>query len=154
MVNDTFNRLYWRFNNSKMIINAQNLILGRLASFAAKKALLGEKIDIINCGNAVVIGSKKEVLDKYKRKSLKGTPKKGPFFQKNVERFVKRSIRGMLPYKKERGKTALKKIKCYVDIPQNLKDKEILHLEQFDVFKTHNLNFVRIDQICKFLGGR
>ncbi len=37
-----------------MIIDANNMILGRLASFAAKKALLGEKIDVINCEKAVI----------------------------------------------------------------------------------------------------
>ena len=31
-----------------MIINAENLIIGRLASYAAKQALLGEQVDIIN----------------------------------------------------------------------------------------------------------
>lgn len=134
-----------------MIINAQNLILGRLASFAAKQALLGKKIDIVNCGNAVIIGKKKEIIKKYKQRIEKGTPKKGLFFPRTPEKFVKRAIRGMLPYKKERGKNALKNIKCHEDIPHNLKEKENLYLEKFDVFKTHNLNFIRINQICKSL---
>lgn len=137
-----------------MIINAQNLILGRLASFAAKQSLLGEKVDIVNCGNAVLIGKKKDIFNKYKKRIAKGTPKKGPFFPRDPEKFIKRTIRGMLPYKKERGEKALKNIKCYIEIPENLKDKEILHLEQFDVFKTENLNFVRVDQLCKLLGGK
>ena len=137
-----------------MIINAQNLILGRLASFTAKKALLGETIDIVNCGKAVIIGRKKHVFNKYKKRIERVTPRKGPFFPKTSERFFKRTIRGMLPYKQERGRLALKRIKCHVDLPQNLKDKEILHLDNLDVYKTNNLNFVRVDQICKFLGGR
>ena len=137
-----------------MIINATNLILGRLASFVAKQALLGETIDIVNCGHAVIIGRKKDVLNKYKKRIEKGTPVKGPFFPKTSERLVKRTIRGMLPYKKEHGKLAFKKIKCHLDVPQDLKDKKILHLDNFDVYKTHNLNFVRVDQICKLLGGK
>ena len=37
-----------------MIIDAKNLVLGRMATVVAKEALLGEKIDIINCEKAVV----------------------------------------------------------------------------------------------------
>ena len=36
-----------------MIIDARNLILGRLATITAKKALQGEDIHIINCENIV-----------------------------------------------------------------------------------------------------
>ena len=46
-----------------MIIDATNIILGRLASFAAKHALLGETIEIINCENAVITGNKKRTLE-------------------------------------------------------------------------------------------
>lgn len=66
-----------------MIINAKNIILGRLASFAAKQSLLGEKIDIINCNDAIIIGRKKLILERYKTKISRVTPKKGPFFQKH-----------------------------------------------------------------------
>ena len=51
-----------------MIINANNLILGRLASFAAKQALLGEKIEIVNSEETVIIGSKKVIYAKYDEK--------------------------------------------------------------------------------------
>ena len=137
-----------------MIINAKNLILGRLASFAAKKALLGEKIDIINCNDAIIIGRKKLLLEKYKNKISRVTPIKGPFFPKTPERLVKRTIRGMLPYKQYRGKEAFNNIKCYNDIPQNLKDKEITNLKKFDVYQTQNLNFLRVSEICKQLKGK
>ena len=43
-----------------MIIDGNNLILGRLGSFVAKKALLGKKIDIINCKNIIITGKKAE----------------------------------------------------------------------------------------------
>ena len=62
-----------------MIIDATDLILGRLASFAAKKSLLGETIDIINCENAVVTGNKVLTFDEYKNKIKRG-PCKGPSF--------------------------------------------------------------------------
>ena len=49
-----------------MILDATNLILGRMATAVAKKALLGEKIDIVNCENAVISGNKYQILERYK----------------------------------------------------------------------------------------
>ena len=45
-----------------MIIDANNLILGRMATFIAKQALLGEDIKIVNCEKAVITGDRKEIL--------------------------------------------------------------------------------------------
>lgn len=138
----------------KMIIDAKNLILGRLATYAAKKALEGTEIKIVNCQDAVIIGTKKFVLQNYKAKQQRKTPKKGPFIPKIPDRFVKRTIRGMLPYKKTHGKEAFKRIRCYKTLPETLKKEKIEVLDQFDVLKTQNTNFVKIGDICKHLGGK
>ena len=78
-----------------MIINGENLILGRLATYTAKQALLGEKIDIINSEKIVITGKKKDLIKRYKQRAEKGNPLKGPFFPKMPDRFVRRAIRTM-----------------------------------------------------------
>jgi len=45
-----------------MIIDATNLIAGRLATFVAKKALLGEEIEIVNSEKAVLTGKKSDLM--------------------------------------------------------------------------------------------
>ena len=45
-----------------MIIDGTNLILGRIATFAAKKALEGEQVVIVNCESIVVTGGKKQTI--------------------------------------------------------------------------------------------
>ena len=45
-----------------MIIDASNLILGRLATFVAKQALLGEQVFIANCEKSVISGDKANIL--------------------------------------------------------------------------------------------
>ena len=135
-----------------MIINAENLIIGRLATYAAKQALLGEKIDIINCEKAIITGSKKDILNRYETRIKRGTPFKGPFISRTPERIVKRTIRGMLPYKKEKGKLAFKNIKCYINIPESLKDKEYKTLESANIKKIKNLKFITIGYLSKLLG--
>lgn len=136
------------------IIDATNLILGRLASFAAKKALLGENIEIINCENAVITGSRKRTLKDYKAKLHRGSRTRGPFTRKRPDMFVKRTIRGMLPYKKENGKKALKRIKCYIGIPDNLKDKKPEQPKKMDLSKLSVVKYTTVKEICKMLGGK
>lgn len=137
-----------------MIIDANNLILGRLATIAAKKSLLGEKVDIVNCENAVVVGKKESVLANYKQKADRGIPAKGPFIPKTPDRFVRRTVRGMLPYKKEKGKIAFKNVKCYIGIPNDFKDKEYSVIKEASVERNKNLRYVTVKEICKYLGGK
>ncbi|MBS3151126.1 50S ribosomal protein L13 [Candidatus Woesearchaeota archaeon] len=137
-----------------MIINAENLILGRLGAFVAKKSLLGEEIRIVNCKDAVIIGKEEAILERYKQRQRRTTPRKGPFIPKTPERFVKRAIRGMLPYKKARGRAAFKRILCYSSTPESLKSKEIGTIESLNVLQTENVNFIKVQSICRHLGGK
>ena len=137
-----------------MIIDANNLILGRLGTFVAKNVLLGEKIDIVNCEECVVSGRKKDIYSKYDRFLWMGTPAKGPFNYKTPERLVKRAIRGMLPYKKARGKEAFKSIKCYRGIPESLKGQKLETITGANVEKLPNLDYVKVRDICIHIGGK
>ena len=138
-----------------MIIDASDMILGRLASYVAKKALLGEKIDVVNCEKAVLTGNRKSVLMHYKRRNERGTrPTKGPFMPKMPDRFVRRCIRGMLPYKQEKGIKAFKRVMCYIGIPDEFKDKKIEIIDNFNVSKVPSLRYVYIGEICKLMKER
>ena len=136
-----------------MIIDATNMILGRMASYVAKKALLGEKIDIVNSEKAIITGDKKQIFLRYKKRQEIGTPFKGPFYPRIPDRFVKRVVRGMLPYKKEKGKKALSKVMCYRTIPDKFKDKSFQKVDGAEITKMKNLRYVTVGRICEFLGG-
>lgn len=136
-----------------MILDATNLILGRLASYAAKKALLGEKVDVVNCEKAVVSGRKKRTIKKYLHIQSRGTHK-GPFLPKKPNLFVRRAIRGMLPYKKGRGEDAFSRIKCYIGVPEELKDKKAETIKNAAVSKLPKLYYITVNEICKELGAK
>ena len=136
-----------------MIIDATNLILGRLATFVAKKALEGETIDVINADKAIITGDKKKVLAEYKRKRDRGSPLVGPYFPRQSDRFVKRTIRGMLPYKRPRGEKAFKSIKCHAGVPADLQDQKAETIGSANVIKLSNTKFLTVKEICTFLGG-
>ena len=109
--------------NEEIVIDADNAILGRLASYAAKQALLGKKLVIVNCEESVISGKPKSVISEYREIRQKGgSALKGPFFPKSSERIVKRTIRGMLSYQQSRGREALKRIICHNQTPDKYKE--------------------------------
>lgn len=102
-----------------VVIDGTNTSLGRLASFAAKQALLGKEISIVNCDEVVITGKpRNNILDYRVKRQRGGASLKGPFFPKHPERIVKRTIRGMLSYKQGRGRSAFKNVKCYNEVPK------------------------------------
>ena len=110
----------------KKIIDGKNAVLGRLASYAAKESLKGEEIIVLNCGQIIITGNKKNIEKEFQEKrSRVGSSQKGPKHSKTSEKIVKRVIRGMLPdHRKGRGRIAFKKIKCYVGVPKEFQDVE------------------------------
>jgi len=109
----------------EIIIDAQNAVVGRLGTYAAKQALIGNKVIIVNCEKAVVTGSKKALEEVYlNKRRIGGTAQKGPYYSKNPEKMVKRAIRGMLPWKKTTGREAYKRIRCHIGVPVEYVNKE------------------------------
>jgi large subunit ribosomal protein L13 len=137
-----------------MIIDAKDLILGRLASFAAKQALLGETVDIVNAEEAVITGNKRWIIAHYVQARDRGIPLQGPYFKTMPDRFVKRTVRGMLPYKQGRGKDAYKRVMCYIGVPISLKDKKTETIDSANLSKLPNTKFIKVGVLCKLLGAK
>ncbi len=107
----------------EIVIDAENALLGRLASFSAKQVLKGKKVIIVNSEKAVISGNKQSIIKSYREKKARGgSSQKGPFFPKLPERILKRTIRGMLPKGRGRGRNAIKLVRCYKDLPVEYKD--------------------------------
>ena len=136
-----------------MIIDATDLIAGRLASSIAKKALLGKTIDVINCENLILTGNKKNILAKYKQRVDRGRPRKGPFIHRTSDKLFRRMVRGMLPYKQSKGVGAYKRIMCYVGTPEKFKDQKIEKLNDIHISKINSLKFIYLKDVVKFLKG-
>ena len=130
----------------QIIIDATNATLGRLASYAAKQSLQGNKIIIINSERAIVTGRKKATVEHYQeRKQRGGSSQKGPFFPKLPEKIVKRAIRGMLPdFRRGKGKEAFKRIICYKGTPEEYKEEKIIKAG-----KEKHATYMNIEQISK-----
>lgn len=137
----------------KIIVDAKDVILGRLSSYVAKQALLGNKIEVINCEESVMSGRKHAILDQYIRRLHRKAPGKGPYFYRRPDMFVKRTIRGMLPFKIARGREAFRYIKCHIGVPENLKNEKALRLENANVERL-SIDYLKVKDICKAVGGK
>lgn len=137
-----------------MIIDGEDLILGRLGAFAAKKALLGEKIDIINCEKIIISGNKKNILAKYKQRTVDlGNINQGPYYPRRADMFVKRLLRGMFPHKQEKGRKAYERIRCHIGTDNRFKDKKTEQLKRSGITKLPTLRYITIKELCDQLGG-
>lgn len=131
-----------------IVIDAKNLILGRFATHVAKQALLGEEVRVINCEKAIVSGRKATTLRETHQSANRGTPAKGPFIPKMADRYVRRVIRGMLPYKQAKGAQAYKRVLCYIGEPEEFKDQAVT-LEQASFSKLPNMKFTTIGEMLQ-----
>lgn len=105
------------------VYDATGKILGRLATVVAKQAIKGEQIHIVNCEKAIIVGDPEFTKKKYKQRIERGDPHHGPFYPKTPTGIVKRAIRGMIDYKKPTGRAALKRIKVWIGLPEEFKNK-------------------------------
>lgn len=100
----------------KLIIDGENALMGRLASYAAKQALQGKEVEIVNCEKIVISGNRDSIIQRY----LIRRRRPNTHFPSMPSMIMKRTIRGMIPYKKGHGLDAIRRIKCYNDVPSTL----------------------------------
>lgn len=134
-----------------VVLDANNLVLGRLASETAK-ILLGkhtkisgldhegkpvtvevkpdDQVYIINAEKCVITGDPKTTTKRYLsriHKKVLTNPRRGPFHARQPEEIVKRAVRGMIGWgKKPSGKTRYSKLRVFVAVPnRKIRDQAI-----------------------------
>ena len=135
-----------------MIIDATNLILGRLASHAAKLALQGESVIIVNSEKAIISGKKKLVEGHYLHKLDRGEARKGPFFPRRPDMILRRTIRGMLPMHIERGRKAYKRVMCHIGVPNQYAEQKLDTIKDTSADKLNTGNYLEIGKLSKRMG--
>lgn len=138
-----------------VVMDATNHVLGRFASIVAKRAMQGEKIDIINAEKAVIIGKETRIVEKWKRRidlTRKGNPELGPKFPKRPDKVMRSAIAGMLPKKTKRGKEALKRVRVFIGVPENLANAkaETIRIALYNGKE----DAMSLEELCKKLGAK
>lgn len=104
-------------------VDASGQIAGRLCSKIAKLLLDGNSVVVVHAENVLFSGNRSSVLsDFFDRLKIASVvhPKHGPFHQRTPSGILTRMVRGMIPRKKSSGEAALKRLRVYTEVPQNL----------------------------------
>ncbi len=140
-----------------MNINAKGMIVGRLASFVAKQALLGNHVRVFNCESLYLTGTRRQLVEHYQHKFYGRTKAyKGPYGIKMPDRFFKRVVKGMLPHggkEKSRGRVALSHVSCFLGIPENFKNAPLTTTDACAVTKSQAPSVLTVKELMKGLGS-
>ena len=144
------------------VYNAEDKVLGRLASVVAKQLITAKKagedtrVIIVNAEKAIVTGKRSTILSDYRAKYELNHPRKGPFFPRMPDQILKRTVRGMLPYQKNSsGRNALRSLRVEIGTPSDLSGDLPDGCEWGDstnIDRPLPERFVRLGEISKELG--
>lgn len=139
---------------SYIVYDASDKVLGRLASIVAKSLLNGNNVALINASRAVISGDKYKITKRYKTRlnlQEKENPEHSPYWSRRPDMLVKRIIRGMLPYRKPRGKSAFRRLRVFMGVPEEFKSIKPIEI------KTKNpkhiyVGYITVGELSKRLG--
>lgn len=138
------------------IYDAENMVVGRLGSKAAKAAILGDSVVIVNAEKAIITGKRRTVIEAFKEKFNIRTsykPSRGPFHERRPDKMVRKMLRGMLPWPTPRGKAAYKRIKVYIGVPEQYNESEKIVLEGAK-YRSMTQKFITVGDLSRELGWR
>ena len=134
--------------DADVVVDARDCIVGRVASNVAQRALDGERVAVVNAQSAVITGNEEATMDVF-RKRVEVGAESGPYYPKRPDGILKRSIRGMLPYKSTDGREAFENVRVYVGNP--FEEGEVLDGTSLD--RLSNIKFTTLGDIAEQLGA-
>ena len=137
--------------SSVTYVNADGLIVGRMSSNIAKRLLDGEHVTILNAEKAIYSGKKKSKVAEAHLFLEVGAPERGPFHYRRPDRMLKKTVRGMLPYRQPKGKTALKRLKVFMGTPLEFKDQQTIQFEDAQASQLKGPSFT-LAELAKEIG--
>ena len=136
---------------TEVIIDADSAVFGRLASSAAKNLLKGKAVIIVNAEKSIITGNRKFIKAKVLHKRQRGDVKKGPFYPRYPDDMLRRAIRGMMPYKKAKGMSAMRRLKIFIDCPKEFEGKGKKTIKTKEDLECR---FMTLKEVSKFLGAK
>lgn len=106
-----------------VVIDADGAVVGRLGARVAKLLLSGTTVEVINAEKAVMLGSLSATKAKYlsrKGQKDKRSPEHSPKWPKPPHLFLRRIMRGMLPWSRQRGRDAYHRLKVELGSPAGM----------------------------------
>jgi large subunit ribosomal protein L13 len=141
-------------SESTVYVDATNQIAGRLSSKVAKLLLDGKKVVVVNAEMALISGSRDSVVTEWQTKlelSSRVNPIYGPFHPRRPDNILRRMVRGMVPRKKPKGATAMKRLRVHIGVPAGV---EAAKFTMFEDSKAQRPipTYVTMKELSKTLG--
>jgi len=76
----------------------------------------------------------------------------GPKYPRRPDDILRRTVRGMLPYKKTKGREAFKGLKAFVGVPAEFKDAEIIRIPEAE--PKNITKSIELGEVSKLLGTK
>ncbi len=134
------------------MIEATGSVLGSLSSVIARSLLDGEEIVVVNAELAVISGDRVSVLNEYKEIRDIGSQTSGPFFPRMPDKIVTRTIRGMIPYQKPRGREAFKRLRVYIGVPDSYAESTLERIEE--ALGKLRCQYTKVGDLSRKLGAK
>ncbi len=137
-------------------IDCESKILGRLASRTAKLLLQGNKVILVNAEKAAITGHTDEIVADFKQRvelQDKANPEHSPYWSRRPDFLVKRIVRGMLPWKKPKGRDAYKRLMVYIGVPEEF-SKMKMDTEEVKKAEESYEPAISVKELCQMLGYR
>jgi large subunit ribosomal protein L13 len=135
------------------VIDATGLVLGRAASLIAQRLLAGESIVVVNSEKCVITGSRENVLAEYTANRARGSKRMGPHYPRYPDRIFRRTVRGMVPHLKTRGKEAFDRLEVFIGTPPEYQEATKQTLDGAKVRPALRPP-VTLEEITRLLGAR
>jgi len=141
---------------AEIVIDADSMVLGRLASTVAKLLLLGIKVHVVNVEKAVLTGNRKSVIEGYKLlfevKTHKNPYRHAIHRPRNPVTLFKRTVRNMLPKNPNRRLKLLKNVKAYIGLPPDFSNKVLVRVVDLSINVRKASKYITLAELAKALG--
>lgn len=141
-------------DNETLYVDASDQIAGRLSSKVAKLLLSGKRVVVVNAEKSLISGSRTSVINQWKERLELGSkvnPIYGPIHPRRPDNILRRMVRGMVPRKKPKGASAMKRLRVYIGVPSGIDGSKLARFDDAAATRPVPL-YVTMGDLSKSLG--
>ena len=113
----------------------------------------GESIVVVNAEKSVVTGARTAVLEEFRARRARGSVRSGPHYPRYPDRIFRRTVRGMVPHLKTRGKEAMDRLVVHLGVPPEFSQTRPQSVDDAQVRPSVRPPLT-LEEISRLLGAR
>lgn len=141
-------------HRNEVIVDATDCIAGRMCSRVSKLLLKGNRVSVVNSENAMLSGDRYMTINLYKEYleiSSVTNPIHGPFHPRRPDTILTRMVRGMIPKTKTSGIEAFKRLRVYIGVPEELRNKKAESIQDAKITRSPS-KYISVGDVAKEIG--